>query len=210
MNALTSTIVGCTRWADPDAFYSQENTPTEHLLKFRSPTSSPLETCGPSASLNYQASVGCSVDFETPGGYAPQPEEVLTDWFNDPRNFVRMRAAWKGLDPAVMLGQEADPWYPLGVEEVFGNRCDFVGALTADQVVNHLKLGRALQACLKDPRHFIAIVAADEARRQFILKDSWGSRWPQRDGFCQRTDWLEFDTKTKPVNLVYYPRCPRG
>ena len=71
-------------------------------------------------------------------------------------------------------------------------------------------MGRAVQACLRDPGHFIAIVAADEAQCQFIIKDSWGSRWPQGESFCQRMPWPEFDTNIKPVNGVYYPRCNRG
>ena len=201
-------IVGCSRWNDPNAFYDQLNNPTEHLLKLRSGTW--LETCGPTASLNCQTSVGNGVDFETPGGYAPQPEEVLTDWFNDARNFVRMRAAWKGLDPQTVAGNEVAQWYPLAVDEVFGNRCDFVGALTVPKALEHLGQGRAIQTCLNKPGHFIALVAYDPEKKEFIIKDSWGGRWPQGDGFCQRMAWREFETNTRPLNLVYYPRGFHG
>jgi hypothetical protein len=201
-----ASIIGCSRWNDPNAFYDQLNNPTEHVLKLRSGTR--LETCGPTASLNCQSSVGVGVDFETPGGYAPQPEEVLTGWFNDSRNFLRMRNAWKGLDPGLVPGNEVAQWYPLGVYEVFGNRCDFVGALTPQQAVDHLRQGRAIQTCLRNPGHFIALVAFDQAKDEFILKDSWGSRWPRGDGFCQRMSVREWQINSRPVNLVYYPKEP--
>ncbi|MGA2548008.1 MAG: hypothetical protein ABSF43_15780 [Rectinemataceae bacterium] len=133
----------------------------------------------------------------------PQPEEILTGWFNDARNFDTMRKIWSDLDPEALPGNEVAQWYPLAVLEVFGNPCEFGGNISFDEAIDLLRQGRALQVCLKKPGHFVAIVAFDEDHEVFIIKDSWTSRWPDGDGFCKRFSRSEYETNVKPLSLVY-------
>lgn len=198
-------IFGSPLWNDWEkAYFTQENNSIEHLLKCRLPSGfSPLETCGPTASLNCQASLGREVEIKAPGGYRPQPEDVLAAYFNDPRNFSSLRKAWPGLDPEKLPGNEVAQWYPFAVREVFGNPCEFVGNLAFSEAVERIRTGCALQVCLCKPRHFVALVAYDDESSEFIIKDSWGGRWPDGDGFCKRLSRSEYETNLKPLCLVY-------
>jgi hypothetical protein len=198
-------IIGSPLWNDRErAYFTQENNAFEHMLKCLLPPGvSWLETCGPTASLNCQASLGRDVGIKTKGGYSPQPEDLLTAYFNDPNNFEALRAAWPALDPEGLPGNEVAQWYPHAVRAVFGNVCEFVGALTFDQAVDHIRGGRTIQASLKKPGHYIALVAYDETRAEFIIKDSWASRWADHDGFCKPLTLLEYETNVRPRSIVY-------
>ena len=198
-------IIGSCSWRDRKrAYFTQENNSIEHILKCRLPPgASWLETCGPTAALNCQASLGRDVGIRTRGGYCPQPEDVLAAWFNDPNNFDAMRKAWPGLDPQSLPGNEVAQWYPLAVREVFGNPCEFVGELGFEKAAGLIREGRTIQVCLRSPGHFIALVAYDEDRLEFIQKDGWASRWPDGDGFCRSFSRSDFETNLKPLCLVY-------
>jgi hypothetical protein len=199
-------IVGSAFWNDrSNSYFTQENNAIEHLLRRRlGADKSWLETCGPTASINCQASVGRAFGLVCPGGYAPQPEDALAIYLNDPRNFAAMRKAWSGIDPELVPGNEVAQWYPLAVREVFGNSCEFVGNLPYAEAQAALARGKALQVCLRSPGHFVAIVAFDEEASEFIIKDSWGGRWPDGDGFCKRMSRSEYETNLKPVSLAYF------
>jgi hypothetical protein len=198
-------VSGSLYWNDRKrAYFTQENNSIEHILKCRLPLGvSYLESCGPTASLNCQASLGHGVDIRSPGGYSPQPEDLLAVYLNDPRNFASFRAAWPGLDPEKVPGNEVAQWYPIAVHEVFGNTCEFVGELGFKEAAGHIREGRTIQACLRSPGHFIALVAYDEDKAEFIIKDGWAGRWPDGDGFCKRLLRSEYETNVKPLCLVY-------
>jgi len=198
-------IFGSTLWNDRErAYFTQENNSIEHLLKCRLPPGqSPLETCGPTASVNCQASLGRDIGNRTKGGYRPQPEDLLAVYLNDPRNFALLRSAWPGLDPEKIPGNEVAQWYPIAVREVFGNTCEFVGALPFREAADLVRAGNTLQLCLSSPRHFIAIVAYDDELSEFIIKDSWPGRWPDGDGFCKRLSRPEYEAQARALSLVY-------
>jgi hypothetical protein len=198
-------ILGAAFWKDrKNAYFTQENNSIEHILKCRlAEGASWLETCGPTASLNCQASLGREVGIRTKGGYRPQPEDLLATYFNDPRNFDSMRKEWSGLDPEELPGNEVAQWYPLAVREVFGNSCEFVGGLGFEEAARHIREGRAIQVCLRSPGHFIALVAYDEESSEFVIKDGWASRWPDGDGFCKRLSRSDYEANVKSLSLVY-------
>jgi len=199
-------IKGSRFWNDREkAYFSQENNAFEHMLKCRLPEGiSPLETCGPTAALNCLAALGHPVDVRTQGRYRPQPEDVLTSYFNDPANFDALRSAWSGLDPEMLPGNEVAQWYPLAVREVFGKPCEFAGAVSFYEAKAHLARGRSVQVCLRKPGHFVALVAIDVETEEFIVNDSWGSRWPDGDGFNKRLPRAEYEKNVKPLSLVYW------
>lgn len=192
----TATISGTARWNDPEAYYSQEKNPTEHLL-------GRLETCGPTAAVNCLASMGLLPEWQAPGGYKPQPEEELTDYLNDPTQFLLLRSGWSGLDPQQVRGNEVAQVYPLAVQCVFGVVCRFHETLTTEKALSLLTEGQAIQACLVKPGHFIALVAFDHEAQEFIINDPWGGRWPNNTGWNQRLTFKKFLHNTKPKFLVY-------
>lgn len=199
-------IVGTPHWNDrKKTYFVQTNNAFEHVLKCRLPPGlSALETCGPTASVNCQASLGKPVWVGTPGGYLPQPEDILAAYLNDPRNFSALRKSWPGLDPANLPGNEVAQWYPLAVRDVFGNACAFAGSLSFTEAVERLRKGQALQVCLEKPGHFVALVAYDEERQEFLFNDSWAGRWPDGDGFNRRMSREEYEGNLKPLTLVYW------
>jgi hypothetical protein len=140
-------ISGCSRWNGRSAFYEQTNNPTEHILKCLLPKGiSALETCGPTAGLNCLTSLGHKVEILAPGGFPLQPEEDLSDWFNDERNFSRMKATWYGLDPGKLPGNEVVEWYPLAIMKMFGQKCTLEMQLDDQKAIQELRMGHALQA----------------------------------------------------------------
>jgi len=198
-------ISGTKNWENRDYYYSQENNPTEHMLKCRLPGGKGwLETCGPTAAVISMASMGRPVEIRTPGGYRAQPEEILTDYLTDPTNFKKLRMLFSDVDPAKIPGNEVAEWYPVAVGEVFGNKCEFAGAMDWVNVSTHLSSGRAVQVCLINPGHFVSLVAVDLTQSEFIYHDPWPGRWPDGDGFCRRMTRREFETNTKGKTLVYW------
>ena len=166
-------IYGCKHWNDRNYFYVQTNNPTEEILQ-KAGVVHYLETCGPSSAVNCMASMGHKVTIDTPGGYQPQPEEVLTDFFNDPNNYKALQEERKDrIDPDKYMGNEIAQYYPLAVKRVFGVRCRFVFASWKD-VVENVKEGQACQLCFKSPGHFVAAVAFDDETQEIIYNDSMG------------------------------------
>jgi hypothetical protein len=196
-------IQGCRYWNDRARYYGQENNPTEHLLKCRLDGKGWLETCGPTAAINCLAAMGVLSDWTTPGGYHPQPEQELTDYLNDPKNFSKLKAVWGSIDPEAVLGNEVAEWYPLAVREVFGLTAKFVGPLSLDSAIGHLSEGRAIQVCLVQPGHFVALVAYDFDKQEFIINDPWSGRWPDGKGWNKRMPVSEFERNLTPKSLVY-------
>ena len=193
-------IHGAFFWNDRQrAYFSQENNAFEHVLRCSLPTGmSPLETCGPTASLNCLAARGYDVGVRMPGALSAPARGPAHRLFNDPGNFSSLSKAWSGLDPAKLRGNEVAQWYPLAVREVFAKSCEFTGSLSFYEAQAHLADGRPLQVCLRKPGHFIALVANDEEKAEFILNDSWGSRWPDGDGFNKRLSRSEYEKNVNP------------
>ncbi|MDR0556333.1 MAG: hypothetical protein LBG43_00460 [Treponema sp.] len=112
-------VKGVKFWNDKDCYYTQSNNPTEEILRKRS--DGPwLVSCGPSAAVACIAAMGFDVEVKTPGKYKPQSEEVLMDFFNDPRNYAALAAARPDTPPDVWHGNEVPQFYPVAVNAVFG------------------------------------------------------------------------------------------
>jgi peptidase C39-like protein len=173
-------IYGCKYWNDRGKFFIQTNNPTEEILK-KSGIKNYLESCGPTSAVNCLSAMGRNVDIDTPGGYRPQPEEILTDFFNDPRNYKQLQKERSGIKPGDYLGNEIAQYYPLAVKSVFGIRCRFTYA-NFNNIAEYLKDGFACQICFKNPGHFVAAVAFDDEKKEIIFNDPMGkfnSRLPE-------------------------------
>ncbi|GHU01814.1 hypothetical protein FACS1894147_02380 [Spirochaetia bacterium] len=195
-------IKGVRFWNDKDCYYTQTNNPTEEILRKRS-DGGWLVSCGPSAAVTCIAAMGFNVFCGCPGEYVPQSEEVLMDFFNDPRNYAVLKAARPDTPPDVWHGNEVPQFYPVAIRAVFGVSASFVWGNSFDTIVAHLQAGRAVQLCLVKPGHYIAAVAYDDETKEIIINDPWPGRFTDGNGFNRRMTQGEIKSNTKPFLIVY-------
>lgn len=175
-------IIGLPRWDDPGAYYSQANNVVESILG-KAGVTDRLETCGPTAAVMLLDAAGKLPEIVTPGGWRPQPEDVLAAWMNDPRNVQAMRLHRADLDPARVMGNRVPQWYAPAISAVFGEKIRAVYRVGFDpfSVRVALEAGRGVMACLINPGHYIAIVAMDTDTGELVYHDPWpGNPWPAR------------------------------
>jgi len=178
-------IIGAKYFNDKNNWYVQTNNPTEEMLR-KTGNKGFLESCGSTTAINCLAPLGYNVEIVCPGSYKPQPEEVLTDWFNDPGNYSKMRRARGNMNPASIPGNRVPQYYEPAVWDVFGVQCKFAWISSNKQIVEYLSKDCAVQVCLKKPGHYIAIVAFDMDKQEFIYNDSWPGRIKTKMGFNDR------------------------
>jgi hypothetical protein len=196
-------ISGARYWNDRTRFYTQTNNPTEEILRLRGGKGW-LETCGPTAAVNCLAALGVNVGIICPGGWVPQPEEILMDFLTDPRHYGDFRNL--GADPAAAPGNEQAVLYPLAVSRVFGAIAEFLPTKPQFGVlIDRLKAGAALQFCLMTPGHFVAAVAFDDEAGEIIFNDPWPGRVPawKGDGFNRRMGRAEYEANVKDFAVLY-------
>jgi hypothetical protein len=207
-------------WNNRDMFYTQIGNPTEEILRkihlelalkikkilasswiqqkvmdeVQAAILAYLETCGPSAAVNNIAA-GDLFDFTT-WPKTSQPEEVLSDWMNDPKNYPLMKSERSDIQPGDMPCNRVPQYYPVAVKNVFNVRCSFEW-ITGLKIVEELKLGRTLQACFKNPGHYIAAVHYDEDRDEIVYNDSL-------NGFGKRMRSGSFLSLIEPYAIIYY------
>lgn len=194
-------IKGVKFWSDRDCYLVQTNNPTEEILRKRS-DGVWLVSCGPSAAVTCIAAMGFDVEVKTPGGYKPQSEEVLMDFFNDPRNYPALQKVRPETPPDVWHGNEVPQFYPVAVTAVFGVKARFEWGAVFETVASELQNGKAVQLCLKKPGHYIAAVAYDDERNEVIFNDPWPRRFKDGNGFNRRLSKADF-SNVKPFRIVY-------
>lgn len=194
-------IKGVKFWSDRDCYFVQTNNPTEEILRKRS-DGIWLVSCGPSAAVTCIAAMGFDVEVKTPGSYKPQSEEVLMDFFNDPRNYPALQKVRPETPPDVWHGNEVPQFYPVAVTAVFGVKAHFEWGAVFETVASELQNGKAVQLCLKKPGHYIAAVAYDDERNEVIFNDPWPRRFKDGNGFNRRLSKADF-SNVKPFRIVY-------
>lgn len=194
-------IKGVKFWNARECYFVQTNNPTEEILRKRS-DGVWLVSCGPSAAVTCIAAMGFDASIKTPGGYAPQSEEVLMDFFNDPRNYSKLKAARPETPPDMWHGNEIPQFYPVAVQSVFGVKARFEWTAPFETVIAELQAGKAVQLCLKKPGHYIAAVAYDDERDEIIFNDPWPGRFKDGNGFNRRLKRVDF-SNVKPFRIVY-------
>jgi len=194
-------ITGAKLWNDRSTYFRQDNNPTETMLKKMG--GKWLETCGPTAAANCLAALGYDLTITCPGGWVPQPEEILEDFLNDPRNYPDMRAVRSNLDPASIPGNRVPQYYPLAVSRVFKALGNYVESHSFDALVDHLSKGMAVQLCLMTPGHYIAAVAYDDETHEVLYRDPWPERFADGNGFNRRMSATEFQANTKSFAIIY-------
>jgi hypothetical protein len=188
-------ILGAKLWDDKSTYYSQLNNPLETFLK-KLGVKGWLETCGPTAAINCLAALGYDLTIKYPGGWEPQPESVLEDWLNDPRNYPEMKLARPNLDPSTYPGNRIPQYYPIAVMRVFGKHGQYIEGLPFEIVCRKLEEGCTVQLCLIEPGHFIGAVAYDKDTNEIIYRDPW-------KGFNLRMGSDMFINNTKKFCIIY-------
>jgi len=198
---------GTRKWDSKEAYYSQENNPTEAYNKATlNDRGSWLESCGPTAAVNCLAAMGKNVVIKCPGAFLPQPEEVLMDYFNDPRNADKLKSVRDlGTGGATIPENRVPQYYPVAVRDVFGVGARFEWGASWDHIIKEIDRGRAVQICLTDPGHYLAVVAyTSEDGGLLIFNDSWGARFADgKGGFNRRMDKTELQSNVEPYRIIY-------
>jgi hypothetical protein len=195
-------VKGVQFWNDRDCYYTQTNNPTEEILRKRS-DGNWLVSCGPSAAVTCVAALGLDVDIRCPGRYRPQGEEVLMDFFNDPRNYAALKQERPDTPPEVWHGNEVPQFYPVAVKAVFDAPARFEWGADFDTIAAELQSGKAVQLCLVKPGHYIAAVAYDDEKQEIIYNDPWPGRFEDGNGFNRRMGRDECKANVKPFFIVY-------
>lgn len=195
-------IKGVKHWDNRSRYYSQTNNSTESILR-KVGVKEWLETCGSTAAVNCLAAMGHDVTVFCPGQYRPQPEDVLTNYFNDPRNYKKFEKIRKNLDPNKYPGNRVPQYYPLAAREVFNVEAEFKFLKDFESVAEIISSGFAVQLCLVSPGHYIAAVAYDEDTEEIIFNDPWPDRFPDGNGFNQRLDREKYEKNVEPYVIIY-------
>jgi hypothetical protein len=192
-------MIGAPFYNDRNRFYVQTNNPTDIYLR-KVGGREWLETCGPTAAVNCLASLGHDLTCSTPGGYQPQPEEILHDWMNDPRKEDVRESIRKGVGE--IPGNRVPQFYPRAVFDVFGARGEFLFTHSWDFIIEKMYEKKAVQVCLVSPGHYLAIVAYDPEMNDLIYNDSWPGR-TGTDGFNLRMSKNMYLNNVKKFAIVY-------
>ena len=190
-------IRGARHWDDRSRYYVQTNNAIEELLR---KSGQKLESCGPTAAINCLAVLGYDLTVTCPGPWRPQPEDILLDYLNDPRNAEKFRGIRTDVDQ--LPGNRVPQYYPLAVGEVFGARCDFAWLHSFGGLSDYLIKGYAIQICLKSPGHYLAAIAFDDESGEIIYNDPWPGRLGG-DGFNIRMGSDEYEKNIQPFALIY-------
>lgn len=195
-------IKGVKFWNNRDCYYTQTNNPTEEILRKRS-DGNWLVSCGPSAAVTCIAAMGFNVYCGCPGTYTPQSEEILMDFFNDPRHYGMLQAARPDTPPDRWHGNEVPQFYPVAVKAVFGVSGVFVWGSDFAKVAATVQDGKAVQLCLVKPGHYIAAVAFDSDTGEIVFNDPWPGRFKDANGFNRRMNETEYRANVKPFMIIY-------
>ncbi len=190
-------------WNDRSRYYIQSNNPIEAYHKAIGIKAGWTESCGPTAALTILDSSGYPVAVSVPGVWTPQPEQVLWDYFNDPRNFDKFKQARPNLVPGSIPGNRVPQYYPVAIKEVFGQDCVFAEGKSFQQIADHVSAGKGAQLCLKNPGHYIPVVAFDDTTSELIFHDPFPERFPDGVGFARRLSEADYADNVQPFCVLY-------
>lgn len=195
-------IHGALKWDDRNTFYTQDNNPTEEQLR-KHGIKSYLETCGPTAAVNCLSAMGKNTDLDNLPGEVIQPEEALSDFLNDPKNYDALRNERPDLNPAGIPGNRVPQYYPYAIKKLFNVTCDFRWSLTFDDIAKSVKNKRAIQICFRNPGHYVGVVAYDDVVDELIYRDPWpGNPMNKNGGFNERLKRSKF-SNVQNYFLIY-------
>ena len=131
----------------------------------------------------------------------------MTDYLNDPRNFQKLQQARIDILPSHYMGNQIAQYYPIAVKEVFGINCEYFEGLSFKKIKESLKKNIGVMVCMKDPGHFVGIVAYDDIKEEIIYNDPWPNNpWPGylqgSSGFNRHMLWNLIKPNLKPYLIL--------
>ena len=218
-------ISGARNWARTDLFYAQAkkdavgniipNSSVEEML-YKDDVQDMgatnrnlwLETCGFHAVTN--ADVSRLKDPDTFEKYLRDTfkglrfPDLLTNLANTPQYYLRLRLARPGLDPHVFNGSEVPQYHGPVLEELVGHKSEFQMSLSWSDAVKLVRGGASLVKCLINPGHYIALVAFDDIKQEFIALDS---RAYIEDNWCSRYGFTAYTTNMRSFADIFSPEA---
>lgn len=189
-------IKGTKYWDNRNTFSVQTNNAHEAFLRrWSGKDRGYLELCGPTSAINVIESMGAPVECKSPVGEPIQPEDYLAAWMNTPAN----RPSYI---PDERPTNEYPKAYPNAITKVFGRSCKYLEGQSFEWITSMVFGGTGCMICLKDPGHFLAVVAFDNETNELIYRDPWPNR-TGTDGFNLRMGKKEFDANVKPYVVVF-------
>jgi len=187
-------MTGIRNWKDPSIRYDQTLNSVEAILQARlGGATGWLESCGSSSFCTLMEGLGALRSdhyFRFPNGDTIQMDDAVMCWMNDPKRGT----------PEIMENRRGDTY--IAAAGLFGVTARYIMAPLFAEIVDELAVGNGVQLNLRDPGHWIAIVAADDDN--LIFMDSWGNRKGLvNHGVHEKLSRDEFLTNVKPFAIVY-------
>ena len=208
-------VVGTKYWDKADAYSQQNNNGEEETLRicleeagtkygFIPRPAEHLEFCGPTAAVNAIDAIRSPFIIKLPGGFVPQSESLLSNYFRDPSNYKLLAAAvgesW--FNPSVTPANRVLKAYPLALKAVFGIASRYVAQKPAwSEMPKILKSNSAIVIQLRSPSHYITIKAYDLRTNELIYNDPWNFRGGIH-GFNRRMTYSEWQGNTHDHALI--------
>lgn len=195
-------MVGAPYAQDRHRFYIQSNNPTEQALKIYGKKTW-LVSCGPTAMINCLAAIGVDVEVCRVGAYTPQPEEIVFDFLNDPRNLPALMSI-RSLDlGALGIGaNEVPQYYPYVAAQMYRATGRYSDRLTVEEIRKALVEGSAIQLSIS-AGHYIAVVGF--IGDTYYFHDSWPNR-VGGDGFLVPISEGNLEAISKRYGIIYQQR----
>ena len=202
-------IKGVNYWSDRNRFWVQTKNGIEAILKVALPAGADgihhgwLETCGPTSAVNVLDAMGKPLDNKSVGGASLRPMDFLALWMNEPINFPSLTKGIPGVtDPDQFMENELAQAYPEAILQVFATVAEYFEGKSWDWLTGAVAGGRGAMICLKNPGHFLAVVAYDDVTQELIYNDSWPGR-TGTDGWNLRMGKTEWIANVKPYVIVF-------
>jgi hypothetical protein len=161
-----------------------------------------LETCGPTSAVNVLDAMGKDLSNKSSGGASLRPMDFLAIWMNTPENFVALGPIPGVTSPDQYLENELAQAYPQAVPRVFATAAEYFEGKTWEWLTGAVSGGIGAMICLKNPGHFLAVVAFDDVTQELIYNDSWPGR-TGTDGWNLRMGKAEWTANVKPYVIVF-------
>lgn len=191
--------MGAKYWDDQNRYSQQNNNSVEKILHGK------FETCGTTALVNcYDAMKKVPLSPVKMGDGEMQPEDAIAIVMN---NLPAYSRKLEEIRPSVWQDypiNEIPQYYPFFSELCLGLKGEFIMRMSLEILIDYLDKGCAIQACLRNPNHFICLKNYDMAGKFFYANDPWNGR-DGIPGFNRKIPFSEVVDNFQLWFIVYFP-----
>ena len=196
-------ITGILNWENANIRYDQTENATEAIIRKiniqHGVSAGHYESCGASACCCEMEGLGYLKIADYPmtimGGQI-QMDDFLMMYLNDPRN---------DFEDSDRMDNRYLRSYPKVVKQLFNCESETFDT-NFTRIKELIEGGHGVQVCLENPGHFIALIAYDYKKDEFIYHDSWANRVGNvYGGLYERLGWDEF-SNIIGTSIVYYKK----